>query len=127
MFEENRAVRQLRVLEYVGTQEWIDNGLANRAVNGSKVFPNGTITEALFTNQPILSQDVEDPDLFQVGVPGSKAGEFSRFGFCATYEEALKQKGLYPNAVLLCTFGRKDRFTTIADWDEGQAQWILRT
>ena len=42
-----RIVRRLRVLEYIGTEDFIAASLDNRAVKGMMKTQNGTIREAL--------------------------------------------------------------------------------
>jgi len=45
----NKKARVLRVLEYVGDREWVDEQIARRGVKGSFVLPNkrGLIREAI--------------------------------------------------------------------------------
>lgn len=45
----NDLVRVIRVIEYVGTREWLDATLENCAVpvNGEKVFGHGMIRSAI--------------------------------------------------------------------------------
>ena len=50
--------RQLRIIEYYGTREQIDEAITNRSVKGSKTLPNGLrIIEAMLGEIPIIVED----------------------------------------------------------------------
>jgi hypothetical protein len=56
-----KIVRRLRVLEYVGSQEWVDSMITNRQIKGTRVISSGSIREAFLgdTNEIMLEAEIE--------------------------------------------------------------------
>ena len=76
--------RILRVIEYVGTDEFLHACVDNRQVKGTRTFPDGIIREAILGDTPeILGQDEFGPvvtTLLEAGLlrrkkPATPAGE----------------------------------------------------
>lgn len=61
MPDQTKIVRRLRVLEMVGTEEFVNACIERRTVKGSHVTPNGSIREAILgdTNEILTDAEIE--------------------------------------------------------------------
>lgn len=59
-----KIIRRLRIIEYVGSQEWIDAMIAGRHVKGTKIvgLTGGSIREAMLgdTNETLHTSEVDE-------------------------------------------------------------------
>lgn len=56
----NQMFRILRVLEYIGTREFIDAAIGRRSVKGSKELRTGTIREVILHEELITAAPETD-------------------------------------------------------------------
>lgn len=109
-----KIVRRLRVIEYVGSEDWVNKMIADRQVKGTRAMKDGSIREAMLgdTNETLIESEIEqieaerkqalenklleqelpnshiEIELTAMGRVGSGKGTILTF-----IAEALKQKG----------------------------------
>jgi hypothetical protein len=56
-----KIVRRLRLIEYIGTEDFVNRQIENRQLKGTKVLGDGSIREALLgdTNEILLDAEIE--------------------------------------------------------------------
>lgn len=125
---EERIIRVLRILEYIGPEDWVRNTLAHNAIQGTRYFShNACITSAVIAEHvhgelpkpsdgkfrdedpnpadPETKADSSSENVFPrwtIAVPNYEGGFNQIYGPFADVNVGLLIEPEYPNSVMVC-------------------------